>query len=103
MENGSGTTYHVAVNCYSNGNDETSNQTNLANTYVSGKKTFEITEDNKLVWCYIVIRNGYTANNLVFKPMLRRCDDNWIPYGDNLYERYKEQTATLPYTLNAKW
>ena len=57
---------------------------------------FEITEDNKLVWCYVVIRNGYTANNLVFKPMVRRCDDNWIPYGDNLYEPYNGSTTTIP-------
>ena len=64
------------------------------NDYGNGV-TFELTEDK--AFCFFVgISYGYVANNLTFKPMLRRCDDNWIPYGDDLYEPYHETTATIP-------
>lgn len=64
------------------------------NDYGNGV-TFELTEDK--AFCFFVgISYGYVANNLTFKPMLRRCDDNWIPYGDDLYEPYHETTTTIP-------
>ena len=64
------------------------------NDYGNGV-TFELTEDKTM--CFFVgISYGYVANNLTFKPMLRKCDDNWIPYGDDLYEPYHETTSTIP-------
>nr|DAN72765.1 MAG TPA: hypothetical protein [Caudoviricetes sp.] len=45
----------------------------------------------------IVVLNGTTVKNLLFKPML--TTDLTATYDD--FEPYHEQTATLPYTLNA--
>ena len=45
----------------------------------------------------IVVLNGTTVNNLLFKPML--TTDLTATYDD--FEPYHEQTVTLPYTLNA--
>ena len=45
----------------------------------------------------IIVFNGTTVNNLLFKPMI--TTDLTVTYDD--FEPYHEQTATLPYTLNA--
>ena len=45
----------------------------------------------------IVVFNGATVNNLLFKPMI--TTDLTATYDD--FEPYHEQTVTLPYTLNA--
>lgn len=45
----------------------------------------------------IAVKKDYTANNIVFKPML--TTDLNATYDD--YEPYTEQTVTLPYTLYA--
>lgn len=37
-----------------------------------------------------------TYNNLTLYPMIRRCDENGNPIGDDTYEPYKETTATIP-------
>ena len=58
--------------------------------------SFEIPEDNYKVWIYIGrLYAGYTANNLLFKPMIRRCDENGEPIGDDTYEPYKGTTSTI--------
>lgn len=45
----------------------------------------------------IVVLNGTTVKNLLFKPMI--TTDHTATYDD--FEPYHEQTVTLPYTLNA--
>jgi hypothetical protein len=45
----------------------------------------------------IVVLNGTTVNNLLFKPMI--TTDLTATYDD--FEPYHEQTVTIPYTLNA--
>ena len=58
---------------------------------------FDINEDNTKVWLYTArLYAGYTANNLLFKPMIRKCDENGNPIGDDTYEPYKETSATIP-------
>ena len=38
----------------------------------------------------VCVPNTKTANNLTFKPMLRRCDENGNPIGDDIFESYRE-------------
>lgn len=42
----------------------------------------------------VKVTNGFTANNLVFYPMVR-----YAGVGDNTFEPYTEQTLTIPYAL----
>ena len=60
---------------------------------------FTISEEEIPHSCFISIRPNITINNLVFKPMLRKCDENGNPIGDDTYEPYKETVTTIP-TLN---
>ena len=56
--------------------------------------------DNTPITLNLMIKDGYTCNNVIFKPMI--VDASLYPdttYGD--FEPYHEQTVTLPYTLNA--
>lgn len=58
--------------------------------------TYSYTED-KNGELNVDVFSGFTCNNLVFKPMI--TDDLSATYDD--FEPCKEQSATLPYTLNA--
>lgn len=61
------------------------------------KDTFTITADTKIE-CRAVIYNGYTANNVVFYPMLRYADitdDTYEPYSDNVDERITENVSDI--------
>lgn len=56
--------------------------------------------DNTPITLNLMIKDGYTCNNVIFKPMI--VDASLYPdttYDD--FEPYQEQTVTLPYTLNA--
>ena len=56
--------------------------------------------DNTPITLNLMIKDGYTCNNVIFKPMI--VDASLYPgttYDD--FEPYHEQTVTLPYTLNA--
>lgn len=79
---GSAQTYFLAgANYVDSGNGRTANPQRVSGITIS-----------------IVIGNGVTANNLVFKPMFTA--DTSAKYDD--FEPYKPiQTITLPYTLNA--
>ena len=56
---------------------------------------FSFTEGNNQ---YIVIdvSNGKTTQATTIYPMIRRCDENGNPIGDDSYEPYKETVATIP-------
>lgn len=81
---GTGTsyTYSVQVNAYTDGNDESSAQIFCCGSGTNQPHTYEVTEDNKLVWAYIVIRSGVTVENLIFEPMLVRGTEqrDYVPY-----------------------
>ena len=71
----------------------------IENTYWDFGQGIELnlTEDNTKIYCNIArIAQGYTANNLLFKPMIRKCDENGTPIGDDTYEPYKEIISPLP-------
>ena len=56
--------------------------------------------DNTPITLNLMIKDGYTCNNVIFKPMI--ADASLYPdttYDD--FEPYHEQTVTLLYTLNA--
>ena len=55
----------------------------------------DATNDSKVI--HIQIPKGAIINNVIIKPMI--CTDASATYDD--FEPYHEQTATLPYTLNA--
>lgn len=61
-----------------------------------GGRIINVTKDNTKAAIYIFVASGYTVNNLTFKPMLRKCDENGNPIGDDTYEPYKETLATIP-------
>lgn len=73
--------------------DENGKWKNEAYDTGSGK----IIENYPKIQMGILIRSGVTCDNLLFKPML--TTDLSATYDD--FEPYKEQSATLPYTLNA--
>ena len=57
---------------------------------------FDIEEDGTEMWIYPArIVKGITVNNLTFYPMIRKCDENGNPIGDDTYEPYKEEITTL--------
>lgn len=56
--------------------------------------------DNTPITLNLMIKDGYTCNNVIFKPMI--VDASLYPdatYDD--FEPYHKQTVALPYTLNA--
>lgn len=92
------TTYKL-VGCPKGGSDSTYylNPRGYEHDIGNGKV---ITRDLSTDWnnsMNIVIKSGVKVNNLLFKPMLTY--DLNATYND--FEPYKEQSATLPYTLNA--
>lgn len=89
--NGSYTTYALLVQPLDSNNNAITTYWDIGNGVV-----FDIEEDNTKTWVYIArIAQGYTANNLLFKPMLRKCDENGNPIGDDTYEPYQETAATM--------
>lgn len=89
---GSGNKYRIAIN-----NRDTS--TNLGFDYGSGFE-FTLNEETNLI-VHFDIRNGYTANNLTFKPMIRLAsitDDTYEPYAKTNQQLTQDTTALFDNT-----
>lgn len=73
----------IFTGCPSGGSDTTYflNMGGLGNDYGTG---LNISDDSEVRWVGICVRNGYTAKNLRFYPMIRPAsivDDTYVPYG----------------------
>ena len=80
---------YVVNGCPSGGSNTTYmiNETYKSVHDTGGGATFTMPDDG-YVRVRIVIRNGYTANNLLFKPMIRPAsisDDTFVPYTAQTY------------------
>ena len=67
------------------------------------KDTFTITADTKIE-CRAVIYSGYTANNVVFYPMLRYADitdDTYEPYKENIDDRIDKNASDIAINKSA--
>ncbi len=99
---------YIVVGCPNGGSNEKYNlrigKDNIPwGTYVNsdlGNGCLINVTDNTSIALNLMIKDGYTCNNVIFKPMI--VDASLYPdatYDD--FEPYHEQTVTLPYTLNA--
>lgn len=87
---GSKTTYNILLGYYNEDEKWQDGIYDIGNGIIS-EKLYPI------INLSILIRSGISCNNLLFKPMI--TTDLNATYDD--FEPYKEQSATLPYTLNA--
>jgi hypothetical protein len=55
----------------------------------------KVVDDNPIQYVQVVVRNGYTANNLIFEPMIRYSDS------DPTYESYSGQTYDIAFPYEA--
>ena len=99
---------YIVVGCPNGGSNEKYNlrigKDNIPwGTYVNsdlGNGCLINVTDNTSIALNLMIKDGYTCNNVIFKPMI--VDASLYPdttYDD--FEPYHEQTVALPYTLNA--
>ena len=97
---------YIVVGCPNGGSNEKYNlrigKDNIPwGTYVNsdlGNGCLINVTDNTSITLNLMIKDGYTCNNVIFKPMI--VDASLYPgttYDD--YEPYHEQTVTLPYDL----
>ena len=68
-------------------------------------KTFRIEDNTQSVDYYIVVRNGITVNNVLFKPMIRLAsisDDTYEPYGASPSPDYPSEIENIEGNIELK-
>ena len=59
-------------------------------------KLFSLNEDIKFVRVQIRVSKGYTLSSVKLYPLLRRCDSNGNPIGDDTYAPYVHKRTYIP-------